>query len=89
MVFTFEKFRPYLIGFHVIMFPYHTALKHLLLRRDDNPSFMLLLQKFDFEIRDSKDFENPITDHLSKIVYTGGTKASIFECFLDKQLLVV
>jgi len=34
VVFAFEKFRPYLIGSHVIVFTDHTTLKHLLSKRD-------------------------------------------------------
>ena len=33
-IFSFEKFRPYLIGSHFIVFTYNVALKHLLLKRD-------------------------------------------------------
>jgi len=33
MVFAFEKFRPHLIGSHVIVFTNHTALMHLLSKR--------------------------------------------------------
>jgi len=37
MAFAFEKFGSYLISSHVIVFTDHTALKHLLSKRDTNP----------------------------------------------------
>jgi len=33
VVFAFEKFRPYFIGSHIIIFTDHTALKHFLSKR--------------------------------------------------------
>jgi len=30
VIFCFEKFKPYLIGSHLIMYTHHSALKHLL-----------------------------------------------------------
>jgi len=50
---------------------------------------MLLLQEFCCEIRDRKGYENPIVDHLFRIVYTRGIKAPISECFADEQLFTV
>jgi len=50
---------------------------------------MLLLQEFNYEIRDTKDAENPVADHLSSIVCTRGTKGPIYECFPDEQLFIV
>jgi len=37
VVFTFEKFRPYLIGSHFIVLTGHAAFKHLLSKRDAKP----------------------------------------------------
>jgi len=37
VLFAFEKFRPYLIGSHVIIFIDHVALKPLLSKRDAKP----------------------------------------------------
>ena len=84
VVFSFEKFRPYLIGSPVIIFTDHAALKHLVLEKDAKPRlmrWMLLMQEFDYEIRDRNGFENPIAGHLSRIVSTRGAKALISECF--------
>ena len=48
--------------------------------------WMLLLQEFDYEIRDRKGSENPIAGHLFKIVFARGTQTPISKCFLDEQL---
>ena len=65
VVFVFKKFRPYLIGSHVIVFT--NALKHLVEKKDGKHRlirWILLFQEFDCEIKDKKHFENPVTDHL-------------------------
>ncbi|KAM2715235.1 hypothetical protein EV2_044869 [Malus domestica] len=70
-IFALEKFRSYLVGFKVIVYSNHAALRYLLTKKDAKPHLMrwiLLLQKFDLEIRDKKGSENVVTDHLSRIV---------------------
>jgi len=92
IIFAIEKFRPYLIGFYVIIFIDYTALKHLLSKKDAklrHVRSMLPLQEFDCDIRDKKGSENPIADHLSRIVYTRGTEALISECFPNEKLFVI
>ena len=37
MIFGFEKFRPYLIGSHVIVYTDHSTLKHLFSKKDAKP----------------------------------------------------
>jgi len=40
VVFGFEKFRPYLIGSHVIVHTNHTVLKHLFSLEDAKPRLL-------------------------------------------------
>jgi len=52
VIFGFEKFRPYLIGPHVIAYIDHYTLKHLLSKKDAKPRlvrWIFLSQEFDCE----------------------------------------
>ena len=73
VVFGFQKFGPYLIESHVIGFIDHATLKHLFEKNNAKPwliRWILLLQEFDFDIKDMKGSKNLITDHLSRIAAT-------------------
>jgi hypothetical protein len=68
VVFAIDQFRSYLVGAKVIVYTDHTALKYLLTKKDAKPRlirWVLLLQEFDIEIRDKKEVENLVADHLS------------------------
>ena len=70
MIFACEKFRPYILGSHVIIHTDHAAIKYLMTKKDTKPRlirWVLLLQEFDMEIRDKKGSDNVIADHLSRI----------------------
>ena len=57
IVFSFDKFRPYLIGNKVITHTDHSAIKYMMAKNDAKPRlirWVLLLQEFDLEIKDKK-----------------------------------
>ncbi|KAL1189314.1 putative mitochondrial protein [Cardamine amara subsp. amara] len=70
VVFAFEKFRSYLVGSKLIVHTDHAALKYLLTKKDAKLRLLrwiLLLQEFDLEIKDKKEIENGVADHLSRM----------------------
>ena len=92
MVFSCEKFMPYILGSHVIIHTDHAEIKYLMAKKEAKPRlirWVLLLQEFDIEIKDKKDSDNVIADHLSRLEKTaekekGNEIAEIFlmsSCF--------
>ena len=68
IVFAFDKFCSYLIGAKVILYTNHATLKFLLDKKEAKPRlfrWILLFQEFDLEIKDKKEVENLVADHLS------------------------
>ncbi|XP_070015891.1 uncharacterized protein [Nicotiana sylvestris] len=67
IVWTFDKFRSYLVGTKVIVYTDHSAIRYLFAKKDAKPRlirWVLLLQEFDLEIRDRNGTENQVVDHL-------------------------
>ncbi|XP_060216833.1 uncharacterized protein LOC132644264 [Lycium barbarum] len=92
IVFAFEKFRAYLLGTHMIVHTDHAALRYLMTKKDAKPRlirWVLLLQEFDFEVKDRKGCENQVADHLSRLEEGGRPLdgLEINESFLDEQVM--
>ena len=69
MMFACEKFRPYILGSHVLIHTDHAAIKYLMAKKDVKPRLIRwaqLLQEFDLKINDKKGSDNLIVDHLSE-----------------------
>ena len=94
VVFTFDKFRPYLIGTKVVVYTDHSAIRYLISKNDAKPRlirWVLLLQEFDLEIKDRKGTENQVADHLSRLENSKyqEDKVPLTEHFPEEQLLAV
>ena len=69
MVFACEKFRPHILGSHVIKQTDYAAIQYPMAKKDAKPRlirWVLPLHEFDLEIKDKKGSDNVITDHLSR-----------------------
>ena len=94
MVFSCEKFSPYIMGAHVIIHTNHAAIRYLMAKKDAKPRlirWVLLLQEFDLEIKDKKGSDNVIANHLSRLEKTTKEEkeSEIEEKFPDEQLFLL
>ncbi|KAI3510680.1 hypothetical protein L1887_17812 [Cichorium endivia] len=93
VVYSIDKFRPYLVGSKVIVHTDHAALKYLMSKKEAKPRlirWILLLQEFDLEIKDKKGAENAVADHLSRLeLHKDVRSLPIDDSFPDDQLFAV
>nr|XP_027099058.1 UDP-glycosyltransferase 76D1-like [Coffea arabica] len=81
----------YAVGAKVIVFSDHAALRYLLVQKDVKSQlirWILLVQKFDLEIRDKNGAENLVADHLSQ-VQVGENDLPLREAFPDEYLFSI
>ena len=86
-----KKFRPYILGSHVVIHTDHASIKYLMAKKEAKPRlirWVLLLQEFDLEIIDKKGSDNVIADHLSRVEKTTVQEEGreIAENFPNEQL---
>jgi hypothetical protein len=89
VVFTFKKFRSYIVNSKVIVYTEHAAIKYLLAKKDAKPRLIcwaLLLQEFDVEIRDKKGVENVVANQLSRLNCGQDDKEPIEDKMSDDHL---
>ena len=91
IVFSYEKFRPYILGSHVIIHTDHAAIKYPMAKKEAKPRlirWVLLLQEFDLDIKYKKGCDNVIADHLSRVekATVQEKEKEIAEHFPDEQL---
>ena len=70
MVFACEKFRPYILGSHVIIHIDHAVIRYLMAKRVAKPrliKWLLLMQEFNLKIKDKKGSDNVIDVHLYRL----------------------
>nr|GEU95571.1 reverse transcriptase domain-containing protein [Tanacetum cinerariifolium] len=95
IVFSFDKFHPYLVLSKTIVYTGHSALKYLFTKQDAKPRlirWVLLLQGFDIEIKDKRRVENLVVDHFSRLEnpkFSTLTKEEIAEEFPDEHLMAL
>ncbi|GKE54339.1 reverse transcriptase domain-containing protein [Tanacetum coccineum] len=94
VVFSFDKFRPYLVLSKTIVYTDHSALKYLFSKHDAKPrliSWVLLLQGFNIEIKDKRGADLA-ADHLSRLENPDlgtFTEEEIADEFLDEHLMAL
>ena len=86
-----KKFRPYILGSHVIIHTDHAAIKYLMAKKEAKPRlirWVFLLHEFDLEIKDKKGCDNVIADHLPRVEKPAirEEEREIAENFPDEQL---
>ena len=70
IVFALDKFCAYLVRSFIVVFTDHSTLKYLLTKQDTKARlirWILLLQEFNLKIKDKKEVENVVADHLSRL----------------------
>ncbi|GJU27377.1 reverse transcriptase domain-containing protein [Tanacetum coccineum] len=95
VVFSFDKFCPYLILSKTIVYTDHSALKYLFSKQDAKPRlirWVLLLQGFNIKIKDKKGAKNLAAYHLSRLENPNIgelTENKIADEFLDEHLMIL
>lgn len=69
-MYAFQKFSVYSLGSKVVVHTDHATISYLMNKTVAKQRFiwwMLLLQEFDFEVKNQKGHDNQVLDHLSRL----------------------
>ena len=94
VVYSCDKFRPYILVSKVTLYTNHATIRYLMMRKKAKTRlirWVLLLQEFDMEINDNRGSENVVADHLSHLGSNKGMEdnTKIEELFLDEKFLAM
>ena len=94
VIYSCDKFRPYIIRAKVVIYTNHVAIKYLMFKNDAKPRlirWLLLLRGFNVEIGDKKGTKNVVVHHLSILEAEKGVEdpKDIDESFSNEQLFGV
>ncbi|KAF3674437.1 hypothetical protein FXO37_06399 [Capsicum annuum] len=92
VIYAFDKFWTYLLGTKVVVHTDRTALRYLMVKNDMKPRlirWVLLLQEFEFEVKDRKGCKNQVVDHLSRLEgeQAATDEFEINDTFPDEEIL--
>ena len=82
-----------MVGLFIVIFTDHFALKYLLTKQDAKAiliRWVLLLHEFNLQIKDKKEMENVVENHLSKLTIAHDSHSPpINDEFPEESLLLV
>ena len=91
VVYALDKFQAYLVGSDIVIFTNHSTLKYFLTKQNSKVRlihWVLLLQEFNFQIKDKKGVENVMADHLSRLAIAHNTHSPpINDEFLEEPVM--
>ena len=90
VVYAFKRPHQYLICSKVVVFTDSSALKFLMTKRDAKPRLFrleLLLQEFDFELKDQKGSEIVVAHHLSRLPEPNDESSPIQDEMFEETLM--
>ncbi|WJZ92712.1 hypothetical protein VitviT2T_011694 [Vitis vinifera] len=93
VAFALDKFCTYLVESFIVVFTDHSALKSLLAKQDAKARlirWILLLQEFNLQIKDKKEVENVVADHLLRLAIAHNSHSlPINDDFLEESLMLI
>ena len=79
------------MGSDIVIFTDHSILKYLLTKKDAKARFIrwvLILQEFNLQIKDNKEVENVVVDHLSRLTIAHNTHSPPINDEFPKESLL-